>query len=108
MFLLSDIPSQIFLKKSIYKRFLHLRNTLHIALCLLFTPHLNLTDLHISRTAVVVLYCPGPRSPRGGTSLEISLALLHPLNDHLTVHVAHPNRVVSSCQQQQVDQGMGY
>ena len=66
-------------------------NTLHIKLCLLFTPHLNLTDFHISRTADIVLYCPGPRSPRGGTSLEILLTLLHPLNDYLIVHVAHPN-----------------
>ena len=47
-----------------------------------------------------MLYCPGPCSPRGGNSLEILLALLYPLNDHLIVHVAHLNQVVCSPQQQ--------
>ena len=36
-----------------------------------------------------MFYCPGPRPPRGGTSLEKLLPLIHPLDDHLTVHVAH-------------------
>ena len=29
----------------------------------------------------------------GGTSLEKLLPLIHPLDDHLAVHVAHLNRV---------------
>jgi len=40
-----------------------------------------------------VFYCPGPRPPRGGTSLEKLLPLIHPLDDHLAVHVALLNRV---------------
>ena len=84
-------------KKSIYKRFLSLRNTpAHcIALRLLLTPHLNIRLSFISAEehAVVVFYCPGPRPPRGGTSLEKLLPLIHPLDDHLAVHVAHINRV---------------
>ena len=38
-------------------------------------------------------YCPGPRPPRGGTSPEKLPPLIHPLDDHLTVHVAHLNHV---------------
>ena len=55
---------------------------MHIALYLLFTPHLtlNLTDLYSYQQSSSS--CP---------SLEKILALLHPLDDHLTVHVAHPN-----------------
>ena len=56
----------------------------------------TLTDLHLH-----------PQSSSHCASLEKLLALIHPLEDHLTVQVAHLNRVVSSCQQQQVDQGMG-
>ena len=68
---------------------------LHIALRLLLTPHLNIRLSFISAEehAVVVFYCPGPRPPRGGTSLEKLLPLIHPLDDHLAVHVAHINRV---------------
>ena len=40
-----------------------------------------------------MFYCPGPRPPRGGTSLEKLLPLIHPQDDHLAVHVAHINRV---------------
>ena len=89
---------------------LPLRHTLHIALYLLFTPNLNLTDLHISGTAVAMLYCPGPclaLLKDEPLCKYYSLCFILLINDHLIVHVAHFRRVVSSYQQQQVDQGMG-
>ena len=46
-------------------------------MCLLFTPDINLTDLHSYQ-----------QSSRRCASLEKLLALLHPLEDHLTVHCA--------------------
>ena len=67
------IPSQTFLKKNIYKRFLSLRNT--PAHCIAFvvnpSPEFDrLSFISAEEHAVVVFYCPGPRPPRGGTSLE--------------------------------------
>merc|ERR1711954_343587 len=90
------IPSQTFLKKSIYKRFLSLRNTPAHCIAFIVNPspeHDRLSFISAEKHAVVVFYCPGPRTPRGGTSLEKLLPLIHPLDDHLAVHVAHINRV---------------
>ena len=91
------IPSQTFLKKkSIYKRFLSLLKT--PAHCIAFvinpSPEFDrLSFISAEEHAVVVAYCPGPRPPRGGTSPEKLLPLIHPLDDHLTVHVSHLNHV---------------
>ena len=91
------IPSQTFLKKkSIYRRFLSLLKT--PAHCIAFvinpSPEFDrLSFISAEEHAVVVFYCPGPRPPRGRTSLEKLLPLIHPLDDHLAVHVAHINRV---------------
>ena len=75
---------------------------------LIKTPHLK-TSLHsYYQISSRYLYCPGLRPPRGGTSLEKFLTLLHPLDDHLTGHVACLNRTVRSHQQLQVNQAGGY
>ena len=90
-------------KKNVYKRFLHLRNTLPTTIDKNPSPEDQPSFILSDQQS---LYCPGLRPPRGGTSLEKFLTLLHPLDDHLTGHVACLNRTVRSHQQQQVNQGM--
>ena len=90
------IPSQTFLKKKYLQKIPFPPKypcTLHcIAFVVNPSPEYDrLSFISAEEHAVVVFYCPGPRPPQGGTSLEILLALLHPLNDHLIEHVAHPN-----------------
>lgn len=92
------IPSQTFLKKKYLQKIPFPPKypcTLHcIAFVVNPSPEYDrLSFISAEEHAVVVFYCPGPRPPRGGTSLEKLLPLIHPLDDHLAVHVAHLNRV---------------
>ena len=68
-------------KKNVYKRFLHLRNTLTTTIDKNPSPEDQPSFILSDQQS---LYCPGLRPPRGGTSLKKFLTLLHPLDDHLT------------------------
>ena len=99
--IISHVPCQCYsepdvLKKRFKKRFLSLRNTPAHCIAFVVNPspeYDRLSFISAEEHAVIVFYCPGPRPPRGGTSLEKLLPLIHPLDDHLAVHVAHINRV---------------